>query len=259
MKVKKNRNQLSFFSGARFLAGLLLVLSLAACAPARPVMGGVGRDPYVAPDTAGNTAEESGITICVDPGHGFEDIGTDSELLGTFSEKDITLAIALSLRDFLEEKGFQIVLTHDGQSFPKTDIDDGNRLFNPKERISYVQTLKIDYFLSIHCDSYEADDSVQGTRVYYSAGTDFVKKSGQAANLIQSSINQKFPLSKKAVVREMEYDGAYYVIRTAPVPASLIEVGFVTNPTDAQNMLDEDWRTDMAAAIADGISRFFAD
>ena len=67
------------------------------------------------------------------------------------------------------------------------------------------------------------------------------------------------PNAKKTRVIEKDFEDAYYVIREAPVPSSLIEVGFVTNPTDAANMLDEAWRRTIAKGIAAGIDSFFAE
>ena len=48
-----------------------------------------------------------GITICVDPGHGFDDGGTSSDLLGNVFEKDTTLAVSLKLRDFLKNASLE--------------------------------------------------------------------------------------------------------------------------------------------------------
>lgn len=215
--------------------------------------GGAGRTKTEAPaDT-----EDDTVTVCLDPGHGFDDVGTDSTYLGEFAEKDITLMVTLLLRDKLETMGYKVILTHDGESFPKSSIDDGNNLFNPKERIDYAAGLDIDFYLSIHCDTYEADNRVMGTRIYYSKGTDYTKEAASAAAGMMRGINSALPMQKKAVLKEMEYDAAYYVVRAASVPSVLIEMGFVSNQTDAQNMLSETWRDAFAAGIAAGLDDYF--
>lgn len=247
--MKKNRILLSAF--------LLSLICFTSCRQSVPASGepagGAGRE--------GKTfsAEKNSITVCVDAGHGFDDIGTTSAYLNDVTEKDITLDIALLLKHCLEENGFLVILTHDGTAFPKTKMDDGNNLFNPKERISYVDTLDIDYFVSIHCDSYEDDESVRGTRVYYSKGTDFTADSAKAAAEITDALNGTFPDAKETVTKDMTQDSAYYVIRHAQVASSLIEVGFVTNREDATNMQNETWRADFALAVAEGIYAFFAE
>jgi len=249
-----------------FIALLMLIsLLLGACRSTVAVMAdpsdGAGRgtpserDPEVTTETA---EPDDGIpTICIDPGHGFDDVGAWSEYIGELHEKDINLEVALLLRRELEARGLHVVLTHDGESFPKADNDDGNNLFRPQERIAYARTLKIDYYFSIHSDSYDGDSSVGGTRIYYSAGTAHTGESSRAAEKIRDAINAALPDSKKTVAREMSFDDAYYVIREAPVPSALIEVGFVTNSTDARNMLDAAWRAAVAAAVADGIAAYF--
>ncbi len=240
----------------RFPALILCLSLLSACRTAIPASSepsaGVGRE-------GGEFSTNGTLTVCVDAGHGFDDIGTSSSYLGGLNEKDITLDIVLTLRDCLEEKGIQVILTHDGTAFPKTLADDGNNLFNPQERISYADTLDIDYFVSIHCDSYEADEAVQGTRVYYSNGTKHTEMSAGAAKAIQDMVNEEFPDAKKCITKDMAKDNAYYVIREAKVPSALIEIGFVTNRQDAENMISEQWRDSFAAAVAEGIYAFFTE
>ena len=243
---------------------MLFSLFLGACRSSVAVMAdpsvgaGRGTPSERGPEATTETAEpDDGIpTICIDPGHGFGDDGTDSEYLGGLSEKDIALDIALLLRRELEARGCHVILTHDGESFPRVSNDDGNNLYRPQERIAYARTLDIDYYFSIHCDSYDGDSSVSGTRIYYSAGTAHTGESARAAAKIRDAVNAALPDSKETVVREVSAE-TYYVIREAPVPSALIEVGFVTNPTDAQNMLDAAWRAAIAAAIADGITAYF--
>ncbi len=259
----------------RLLGGLMcILLLLAGCGRTAAVMAepssGIWRESVLASDDTGGTGDRGGTAadpavtdttpvICVDPGHGFGDNGTYSDLLGELYEKDVTLAIGLMLRDELEARGFRVLLTHDGETFPKAENDDGNDLFRPQERIAYVKTKKIDYYVSIHCDSYEDIASVNGTRIYYSADTKHTKQSAKVAEAICKAINAAQPDAKKTTVTEMKYDQAYYVIREAPVPAALIEVGFVTNPMDAKNMTDPAWQALIAAAIAEGIGAYFTD
>ena len=235
----------------------LAVYLLTGCASVRPVSGdlaGAGRDA-----AEGNEHLPSSFTVCVDAGHGFEDIGTSSSYLGDKTEKDITLFVALYLKDALEQFGYTVILTHDGDSFPKTSTDDGNKLFNPQERTAYANTLAIDYFVSVHCDSYTADSSVSGTRVYCCKGTSYAKESLNASRYIADAVDAAYPNARSVVVREMSEKEAYYVIRETKMPSSLIELGFVTNPTDAANMLDDAWCRTTAQAIAEGINRFFTE
>ena len=200
---------------------------------------------------------KKGITICVDPGHGFEDggAGEGNEFLGGVLEKEINLSVANKVKANLEQLGFDVVFTHDGESFPTTSIDDGNNRFRPEERVAYANSLgdTIDYYLSLHCNAYD-DPSVHGTVVYYFEGASKATVGdADAAAFICDSIGKTLPDGKVST-----NVFPYYVIRYTKVPASLIEMGFLTNKQDAENMLDEEWQGKLAASLAEGIDRFFS-
>lgn len=234
--------------GAAWVCTLAVMFS--ACSAVRPVS---------APSENSSDGDTGTVTVCIDPGHGFDDVGTDSDYLGDESEKDVTLRIALALAARLREQGIEVILTHDGESFPTTEEDDENGVFSPRERISYANTLDADCLISIHCDSYTADESVHGTRVYYSRGTLWSKKSASFAKTLKKSVDSTFPDSKEVLIRDMSVTDAFYVIRSAGMPSVLVEVGFVTNEGDAAKMLDPDWCGDMAEAMAEAIVQMFAE
>ncbi len=213
-------------------------------------------DPADAQDTA-PPDDDPRITVCLDAGHGFGDGGTGSDFLGEVLEKDITLSVTMLLKEKLEAMGFRVFLTHDGKEFPLTILDDRNNLYNPRERVSYAKTLDLDLFVSIHCDSYPTDPSVRGTRIYYSTGTSFASKTASVATNIKNGINDALNDTKKAVTRGMAHEDAYYVVRENRVPSVLIEMGFVSNETDATNMLNRSWHDMLATGIANGILNYF--
>ena len=95
--------------------------------------------------------------------------------------------------------------------------------------------------------------------MYYSNGTKHTEMSAGAAKAIQDMVNEEFPDAKKCITKDMAKDNAYYVIREAKVPSALIEIGFVTNRQDAENMISEQWRDSFAAAVAEGIYAFFTE
>ncbi len=199
------------------------------------------------------------LTICIDPGHGFTDTGAESEFLGQYHENDITIAMSNKLADELKSMGYGVIMTHDGQTFPKSAIDDGNNVFNPNERVSYVNGLgnKINYFVSLHCNSYD-DPSVSGTRVYFyerSTSSSYESDGYKSAEAIAKQIESDFPGAPKPTAEL----GNYAVVREISVPGTLIEMGFVTNENDAKDMLDEEWRNEYAKSIAKGIDSYFAE
>ncbi len=198
--------------------------------------------------------EDDEFLICIDPGHGFGDIGASSELLGDVTEKDINLFIALEAYSLLKEAGYSVILTHDGKSFPKSPLDDGDELYYIDERTSYANSKKVDLFVSVHCDTFEADTSVSGTRIYYCSSNKYVDSSSVLADTAKRAINEAFPDYKEARVYGKEGATSYYVTRETKAPAILIELGFISNKNDAERMLDSEWRDNMAYAIANAVT-----
>ena len=197
-----------------------------------------------------------GITVCVDPGHGFEDGGTSSELLGDVLEKDITLSVAKKLKVHLETYGFDVIMLHDGKTFPIAPNDDGNNRFRPEERTAYANSIadKIDYYIAIHCNSFEMPE-VYGAEVYYVE--DSVKNTYgdvEIAMTLAGQLTSDFP-EWKANAKIFPY----YVIRYTHFPASLIEMGYVTNEGDAAKMLDEAWQDSFALSLAKGLDQYYSD
>lgn len=198
-------------------------------------------------------------TICIDPGHGFDDPGCSSHILQNQTEKELTLLYANLVKDKLEQLGYTVVLTHDGNSFPQEFNENDNNRYSPEERTAYANSLDIDYYISLHCDSFNDDYSVGGTRIYYCESS--VKKqlySANVANAIQKRLNLAFPDDKEVTVHNMDVSESYYVLRETYAAASLIEVGFITNDADVKKLTDADWQKTFSVAVAEGIDDYFS-
>lgn len=188
--------------------------------------------------------------ICLDPGHGYDDPGTGSDYLLPYYEKDINLAIALKLRDILLSEGYQVRMTRDSDTPPGGNAEDS--LLTPEERVAMLRDMgDVDYFLSIHCNSYVGDAHVSGPRIYYYTGN-----SDQTPSLAQSVADAiKSGLGITGTPSVTSYSSAAFAVTKHTIcPALLIEVGFVTDPVDAKNMTVDAWQTQMARSIASGLT-----
>ncbi|MBR4961154.1 MAG: N-acetylmuramoyl-L-alanine amidase, partial [Clostridia bacterium] len=141
-------------------------------------------------------ADDNGITICIDPGHGFDDVGCSSDYLtGDREEKDMTMLYAEALKEKLEFLGFDVILSHDGKTFPQEFNTNQNNLFSADERAAYINTLDVDYVISLHCDTFDEDTDISGSRVYY-YDTE-IKAPGVSSDGISNAISvclaQEFP------------------------------------------------------------------
>lgn len=210
-------------------------------------------------ETTAPVPAEKDITICIDPGHGFDDPGATTAHLGELTESDVTLAIGLKLRDELVARGYTVIMTHDTNDIPAGTSAGEQYLLRLGDRTTFANENKSDFFLSIHGDTFE-DPTVQGSRVYFQSitGADNTAITAIAQNFVDA-LTLALPDAKKApLLKEMPDDSAYYVLRNVDMPAVLVEVGFASNATDAANMLDEAWQAKIAEALADGVDRNFA-
>lgn len=144
------------------------------------------------------------------------------------------------------------------KAFPKPTKDDGNDIFNKKERIAYFNSVGADYFLSVHCNTYAGTEDVNGVRIYFSEDSQVpVKQPQTAAKALCEALEDAFPDYKKPMSEMTPADDSYYVTHWAKSCALLIEIGYLTNKTDAENMLSTAWQEKMAVAVANGIDKYF--
>ncbi len=177
-----------------------------------------------------------GITVVLDPGHG----GVDPGALGPVGdsgamEKHLTLAVAQKARAYLQELGAQVYLTRQS--------DNG---VTQADRAGLGERVKADFFLSLHFNSTaESANSSKSTGVeiyYYTPGS-----SGLARNLLNQLSSQT---GRKA--RDV-YRSTYVVTRTYYAPSVLCELGFLSNPSEYEQMLSSGDIDRAAYGIAQGI------
>jgi len=187
------------------------------------------------------------LVVCIDPGHGFDDVGTSNAELGVY-EHEIVLAVGLKLRDKLEEAGVKVYMTHDTNEPPP----DASKpyLFGMKKRNGMANSLTdVGLYISVHCDAFFEDTTVYGPRVYHMSDD----KGGEGVALeIEKELALLTP-EKEIQVKAMSGMNSYQVLRNSDMPAVLVETGFVSNRDEALAMLTEEWQNDIAQALANAI------
>ena len=182
-------------------------------------------------DSEVNVAKDTakGVLVMIDPGHGERVPGC---VIDDVMEKDITLAVSLKLRDVLQAAGATVKMTREDDSFyPRL-----------KERGKMANDAHADYFISIHCNSYTEDSSIRGFESYF-YGEDG-KKLSKAMVKAAKAAGIPAPDSKY---------GNFQVLRDTKMPSVLVEIGYMTNPEELQDMCDEDYQQKLAEAIARGL------
>ena len=210
---------------------------------------------YEAPDRSSWTVWSlplAGTLIAIDPGHGGKDGGAVSAD-GKVVEKDVTLAISLYLRDFLQQSGAFVIMTREQDQDLATPEAERNRKRKSEDirnRVKFINENMPDFVVSIHVNSIPSP-RWSGAQTFYSPA---FKKSEEMAYLIQDEIRRVIGHTK----REPSKTESVFLIREVASPAVLVEVGFVSNAEEAKRLQSVDYQKAMANAIYQGILRQFA-
>jgi len=209
-------------------------------------------DPLLSPVRQARKA----TSICLDAGHGGKDPGRFS---GREQEKKYTLLLAREVGEQLSTAGFKVSYTRSKDSFVELS-----------ERSEYARQHGADLFVSLHFNSVEGSGSetVKGVEVYCLSpahtsstntrgdgsafgnydGNRFDSKNVLLAYEMQKSLVTRLGLEDRGVKR-----ARYMVLRTADMPAILIESGFLSNRAEAARIYDPKYRRQLAQAIVQGI------
>lgn len=180
--------------------------------------------------------------IVLDAGHGGKDPGAISP--NGNKEKDINLDITLKLNERLNSLGYKTVLTRDYDTF----ID----LY---ERPNIANINNGDIFISIHSNAI-ADKNISGLQVLYCPATESTVK--EVDNFPLADMIYKEVLAQTgAVDRGIIKRPKLVVLRETRMPAVLVEVGFITNPTEEKLILDSEYQDKIVEGIIRGIERYF--
>jgi N-acetylmuramoyl-L-alanine amidase len=207
------------------------------------------------------TAARKISTICLDPGHGGDDTGNRVGRFFAKNEKTYTLALALELRRQLQQAGFNVILTRDKDVYPKLPLP---------ARPDIANRRGADLFVSLHFNSSPSDAAtVQGPETYcitpvgasssndsQGVGADHgacpanrcEERSLLLAYEVQRALVRNLGVTDRSVRR-----ARFEVLRTATMPAILIEGGYMSHPVEGRRIFDPGWRRQMAAAVVRGI------
>lgn len=192
------------------------------------------------------------LTVIVDPGHGIPDGGAVGAT-GTIEQK-INLAISQKLSTVLEGKGIKVVMTRSDESGLWTGDDKTIREMKVEDmhnRLKIMKKSKADLFLSIHMNYYK-DQSASGLRVFYSANHEDIKS---LAENIQSRMSD---ITGAGISVVKSADKKLFLMKNPPIPAILIECGFLSNPSEEKKLNDIDYQSRLAWAIADAVEKYYS-
>lgn len=188
-----------------------------------------------------------GHTIVLDAGHG----GSDTGAVGPsgVTEASVTLAVTQDLQRILEASGARTAMTRD------TDVD----VYGPYATAGQELQARVDVgnrtpgaevFLSIHCNAFSSP-SAHGMETYYYDGS-------AAGCRLATILNEELARAGGRVNRGVK-TANFYVLHHSGMPASLVELAFVTNPAEEALLADDAYQQKLAYALALGLSRYFTE
>lgn len=174
-----------------------------------------------------------GVQIVIDPGHGGHDRGTTGAS-GT-EEKDINLKTVELLTSKLRSAGADVILTRESDVY--VDL---------RKRVSISHQYGADAFISIHYDATE-DSSISGFTTYY---TNSFQR--ELAEYVHNGLSEKVTIRDRGV-----QPGNYLVTRENKQPAILIELGYLSNPSEERIVTTDYYREQATLGIYQGILDYF--
>jgi N-acetylmuramoyl-L-alanine amidase len=223
--------------------------------------------------------DRPGPTVAIDAGHGGFDPGTESA--GGVAEKTVALAIARRLAAALEARGINTELTRNDDEF-----------LSLAERTELANRARAGLFVSVHLNS-SPDWNTSGIETYYlnnttdratirlaqiENGEDYGALGRSDLNYILTNLRQDYKAHESSSLARMIEGGVaasvdttlglrvntlgakrgpFYVLVGAAMPSVLIECGFLSNPREAQLLIQPGYQDALADGIAEAIMHYF--
>ncbi|MBP0979306.1 MAG: N-acetylmuramoyl-L-alanine amidase [Oscillospiraceae bacterium] len=191
------------------------------------------------------------MTIIVDPGHGGFDGGADG-LFGIV-EKDINLAIGVKLKEMLCAFGFDVVIIRDSDVSLEDDCSRSlseRKTSDMKNRLKFCDNFDNPVFISIHQNKfYQA--SCSGTQIFYGRHNN---KSKLLAQKLQNNFKNDINKNNNREIKKGEKN--LFLLYNARCPIVLIECGFISNPSEAQLLISEDYQSKICFVIIKSLIEF---
>lgn len=225
------------------------------------------------------------VVIVLDPGHGGKDPGARGPR--NSSEKDVTLAIALKLKQIIDRQpGMRAVLTRKGDYY-----------IGLRERLTIARKYNADVFVSIHADAFinqqssgasvfalsqsgatsEAARWLAEKENYSELGGVNLSELDDQSGLVRTVL---IDLSQTATIGSSLHMGEnvlqnmhlvtplhnqkveqarFMVLKSPDIPSILIETGFISNPREEKNLTSPAYQVQLTQAIFQGLKGYFWD
>ena len=203
---------------------------------------GVG---FFLPKVIASNSPKTKYTVVVDAGHGGIDGGSVGKTSG-ISEAVLNLSYANCLREYLQDFGFNVVMTRATDGGLYSPIAKNKKKDDMKKRREIIENSNADFVVSIHMNSYNATS--HGAQVFYG-------KDDEPSKTLANNI-QKYFIKYLEKARQETKVGDYYMLNAIKAPSVLVECGYLSNPNEEALLLKEDYKKEVCYSILLGILQY---
>ncbi len=177
--------------------------------------------------------------VVVDAGHGGMDEGTSSANR-KYHEKDIVLAVQEKLSRLLDKADMTVYYTRTK-----------DEKVSKKARTRLANALQADLFVSIHCNALQGGVNTFGVETLYAGKNPEYGKlaNRELADVILEQVAVSADMKKRGTIKR----NGLYLLRHAKVPATIVEIGYMTNQSDMSLLKKEIGQQKIAEGIYQGI------
>ena len=169
------------------------------------------------------------------------------------TEAQTNLKIALKVQNLLEQSGCTVILTRSDEN-AIYDVDSTTlkqkKISDIHNRVKIGNESSADIFVSIHLNKIP-QGQYYGWQCFYKANDD---NSIKLAKQLQENLNESIQKENNRVAMKLD---TVYIMKHVEIPISIVECGFLSNPEEEKQLLEDSYQNRLAWGIYNGIQDYF--